>query len=123
MRWSTGTLLLCGLGAMTVLAAPAEIVGEPAEFRVDAQHDGFYQAAGVPVLHGVKWKFQTDGAVISTPAVSGGTVYFGSSDHNLYALDGASGALRWKFATKGRITSSPAVTGGRVYFGSYDSNF
>jgi eukaryotic-like serine/threonine-protein kinase len=124
MSWSAGALLLCGLGTtMAALAAPAEMANEPVEFRVDARHDGIYRAGGVPVLHGVKWKFKTGGAVVSTPAVSGGTIYFGSSDHNFYALDGASGALRWKFATRGRITSSPAVTAGRVYFGSYDGNF
>ena len=50
-------------------------------------------------------------------------MYFGSSDHNFYALDEATGALRWKFATGGRVTSSPAVAAGRVYIGSYDSNF
>jgi eukaryotic-like serine/threonine-protein kinase len=99
------------------------LAGEPVQFRVSALHEGIYPSAGVPVLHGVKWKFRTGAAVISTAAVSGGTVYFGSSDHNFYALDSATGALRWKFATKGRITSSPAVADGQVYFGSYDGNF
>jgi outer membrane protein assembly factor BamB len=92
-------------------------------FRVDARHGGTYEAAGVPVFHRVKWRFQTGGAIISTPALDGHTLYFGSNDHNLYAVDAASGALRWRFATKGRITSSPAVADGHVYFGSYDSHF
>lgn len=92
-------------------------------FRVDARHSGTYEAAGVPVFHRVKWTFQAGGAIVSTPALIERTLYFGSNDHNLYAVDAASGALRWKFATKGRITSSPAVGNGRVYFGSYDSNF
>ena len=80
-------------------------------------------AGGVPVLHGPRWKFKTGAAIVSTPVVQGGTVYFGSSDHNFYAVSTASGALRWKFATGGRVTSSPAVAAGRVYFASYDSNF
>jgi len=92
-------------------------------FRVDARHSGTHAAAGVPVFHRVKWTFPTAGAIVSTPALAEGALYFGSNDHNLYALDTASGALRWKFATKGRVTSSPAVGEGRVYFGSYDSNF
>jgi eukaryotic-like serine/threonine-protein kinase len=127
MRWPA-TLALAGALVGTVVGAHGSARGsafaaEPTMFRADARHGGLYQAAGVPVLHGVKWKFRTGGAIISSPAVSGGTVYFGSSDHNLYAVDVAAGALRWKFPTHGRITSSPALAAGRIYFGSYDSTF
>jgi len=115
MRWPAAALILPLLGS--ALAA------EPAMFRADAQHSGVYPGGGVPVLHGVKWKFRTAGFVLSTPVVADGTVYFGSSDHSFYALDAQSGALKWKFATHGRVTSSAAVGGGRVYFGSYDSSF
>jgi outer membrane protein assembly factor BamB len=113
MRWSA-LILGCLAGALAA---------EPAQFRADARHAGSYPGAGVPVLHGVKWKFRTGAAVIASPAVSAGTAYFGSSDHTFYAVDVASGTQRWKFATHGRITSSAAVADGRVYFGSYDSTF
>jgi eukaryotic-like serine/threonine-protein kinase len=93
-----------------------------ASFRGDAQHSGIYQQVGVPLLHGIKWKFKTGAAVISTPAVVDGTAYFGSNDHYLYAVNLADGAQRWKFKTGSRVTSSPAVYNGRVYFGSYDGN-
>jgi outer membrane protein assembly factor BamB len=93
-----------------------------AVFRGDAQHSGIYKQAGVPLLHGVKWKFKTDAAVISTPAVIDGTAYFGSNDHFVYAVNAADGAQRWKFKTGSRVTSSPAVYNGRVYFASYDGN-
>jgi outer membrane protein assembly factor BamB len=114
MKWPACALALAMLSS--ALAA------EPTMFRGDARHDGIYDAAGVAELHGVKWTFRTGAAVISSPAVAQGILYVGSSDHNLYALDAASGMLRWKFATHGRVTSSPAVAAGRVYFGSYDSN-
>jgi len=94
-----------------------------AQFRADARHGGVYDGAGVPVLHGVKWKFKTGGAIVSSPAIGAGTVYFGSADHTFYAVDAQSGQLRWKFATQGRVNSSPAVAAGRVYFGSYDGTF
>ena len=55
--------------------------------------------------------------------MSGGVVYFGSGDHNVYALDQRTGALRWKFATGGRVSASPAVAGGTLYIGSFDGNF
>src|SRR5579863_5788125 len=92
-------------------------------FRADARHSGTYEGAGVPLFHRVKWTFKTGNAIVSTPALADHTLYFGSYDHNLYAVDAASGALHWKFGTKGRIPASPAVANGRVYFGSYDSNF
>ena len=59
---------------------------------------------------------------LSSPAVSGGTVYVGSGDHNVYALDAATGALRWKFATGDVVHASPAVANGVVYVGSWDRN-
>jgi hypothetical protein len=64
MRWPATALIVGSLA--TALAA------EPALFRGNARHDGIYAAAGVPVLHGVKWKLRAAGAIVSTPAVSGG---------------------------------------------------
>ncbi len=92
-------------------------------FRADPHHSGVYDAVGVPKYSEVKWKFHTNGQVISTPAVVGNTLYVGSEDGNLYAIDLSDGTLKWKFRTKGRVNSSPAVAGGLVYFESYDSNF
>jgi outer membrane protein assembly factor BamB len=60
---------------------------------------------------------------LSSPAVADGTVYFGSSDGNVYALDAASGALRWKFATGGVVHASPALANGALYIGSWDTWF
>src|SRR6266487_2507511 len=94
-----------------------------AMFRGGAEHTGVYQARAVRELHGVLWKFKTDGQVYSSPAIADGAVFAGSTDGNLYAIDAESGRQKWKFATKGRITSSPAVHAGIVYFESYDSNF
>ena len=43
----------------------------------------------------------------------------GSGDHNVYALDTKTGALRWKFATGNVVHASPAVADGLVYVGIY----
>jgi eukaryotic-like serine/threonine-protein kinase len=61
--------------------------------------------------------------VISSPTVVGDTLYVGSTDHMLYALDRDSGAVKWKFKTEGRVASSAAVVSGVAYFASYDGNF
>jgi outer membrane protein assembly factor BamB len=49
------------------------------------------------------------------------TVYFGSSDGNLYALNAATGSLKWKFKTDGIIHTSPGIYNGIVYVGSWDT--
>ena len=68
------------------------------------------------------WSFETGGAVRSSPAVgSDGTVYIGSVDHKIYALNGHTGEKKWEFATGGDVLSSPAIgKDGTVYFGSED---
>jgi hypothetical protein len=73
------------------------VIGQGAAMsRGNLAHTGVYDAPGVPVFHKVKWQFHTDGLVISSPAVVNGVAYFGSTDHNLYAVDIASGALKWR---------------------------
>src|SRR5258707_5211538 len=118
------TTLLC-VPFLCLSVSTVTLAKDPgaAMFRGNPSHTGVYDAVGVPKLTGVKWKFHTNGLVISSPAVANGTVYVGSTDGNLYAVDLRSGTQRWKFATKVRVTSSPAVDGGMVYFGSYDGNF
>ncbi|HEX6570776.1 MAG TPA: PQQ-binding-like beta-propeller repeat protein [Steroidobacteraceae bacterium] len=60
---------------------------------------------------------------VSSPAVAGGRVYFGSGDGNVYAVDAKSGLLQWKFTTGDVVHGSPAVVTGTVYVGSYDGKF
>ena len=108
---------------LALLTAPLPVFGQDVMFRGNAEHDGVYGAAGAPKFTGVKWQFHTKGQVFSSPAIAGDKLYFGSSDHCLYALDLATGTQKWKFKSEGRITSSPAVSAGVVYFGSFDGNF
>lgn len=58
--------------------------------------------------------------ILSSPAVETGTVFIGSMDRNLYALDVATGQECWRFTTGVTLSSSPAVADGVVYFGSHD---
>src|SRR3989304_5363982 len=72
--------------------------GEWAMFRRDAGHSGVIDE-GAPASGALKWTFATGAPIDSSPAVVNGIVYIGSRDHNLYALDAATGEVRWKFAT------------------------
>src|SRR5258708_23684741 len=109
--------LLATLFPLAALAADANM------FRGGAAHSGVYEGTAAPQLAGVKWKFKTNGKVISSPAIAGGVVYVGSTDGRVYAVDAASGMRRWAFPTKGPVNSSPAVFSDTVYFGSVDGNF
>jgi outer membrane protein assembly factor BamB len=60
--------------------------------------------------------------VTSSPAIgSDGTVYVGSWDNKLYAINGKSGVKLWEFETGEGVPSSPAIgSDGTVYVGSHD---
>ena len=68
------------------------------------------------------WRYATGGWVINAPAVAGGTVFVGSDDNHVYALDAGTGELVWRYETGDVIRSSPAVSGGVVYIGSNDNH-
>jgi len=108
-------------------------------------YDGYFYA--VDLAGKEKWKFQTNGErryagnhlhgidpaaetqpdpfdfYLSSPSVVDGTVYFGSGDGYIYALDAAGGLQKWKVQTGDVIHSSPAIANGVLYVGSWDTYF
>lgn len=92
-------------------------------FRGNLAHTGVYDAVGVPKFNRIKWKFQTGGQVIASPAVTNGVAYIASTDGNLYSVDLETGAQKWKLALGVRATASPAVDHGTVYLGTYSGRF
>ncbi|HEY4689787.1 MAG TPA: PQQ-binding-like beta-propeller repeat protein [Anaerolineae bacterium] len=70
----------------------------------------------------VNWVFTATQRTWSAPVISGTTVYFTSQDHNLYALDAATGRSRWAqpFKASGLLAGSPTVYGDTVYVGAFD---
>ncbi|MBB2149250.1 PQQ-binding-like beta-propeller repeat protein [Pedobacter sp. LMG 31462] len=47
----------------------------------------------------VLWKFDTGTAIYGTATIHNQMVYFGSGNHNFYALNKISGKVVWKFKT------------------------
>ncbi len=92
-------------------------------FRGNPAHTGEYTGPGPRQFQGLKWKFATGDRIIASPVASGGAIFFGSDDHNVYSVDAGSGRQNWKFVTGGPVPSTPAVAGGMVYFASYDGKF
>jgi len=67
----------------------------------------------------LKWKYQT-GSSYSPAIASDGTVYVGSDNGYLYAINPDS-TLKWEFQTGNMIYSSPAIASdGTIYIGSED---
>jgi len=89
-------------------------------FRHDPQHTGRSPFTG-PAAAAMKWAFPTKYQVESTPTLGvDGTIYFGSGDCNLYAVN-PDGTQKWAFATASYVISSPALgVDGTIYVGSND---
>ncbi len=69
----------------------------------------------------VLWEFKTGGAVMSSPVIgANGTVYVGSNDNKVYALDGKTGIKKWEFETGGDVRCPGIGAEGVVYVGSDD---
>jgi len=69
-----------------------------------------------------QWRFETGDEIISSPTVVDGTVFIGSNDNNLYAVDADTGDQQWAFEADYRVTTSPTVIDDTVYVGSHDNN-
>ncbi len=87
-------------------------------FRVNNKHSGIFNGKGIQNPGGFSWIFKTNGPVRSTPSVYNQTVYFGSSDGNLYAVDLNSGGEKWRFNTGGAVTSSPSILENKIFISS-----
>lgn len=69
-----------------------------------------------PIPTQIKWTFPTFSAVMASPSVVDGRVYFSTDDGRLVVLDAESGDPIWEFVTGARSSSSPAIVGDLVIF-------
>lgn len=58
---------------------------------------------------------------LSSPVIKNNTVYFGSSDAHVYALDIETGEKIWSFKTEGSVHSSPAIYENSLFVGDWAS--
>ncbi|MEF8827255.1 MAG: PQQ-binding-like beta-propeller repeat protein [Halapricum sp.] len=68
------------------------------------------------------WSYETGRSVGTSPAVVGETVYVGSMDSTLYALDRVEGTEQWSLGSIDLMFSSPVVANGAVYIGSVNGH-
>jgi outer membrane protein assembly factor BamB len=69
----------------------------------------------------ILWRFRA-GVIESSPLLVGRTVYFGSWDHRIYAVDVRTHRARWAFETGGEVKGGVSFASGLVYAGSYDGH-
>ena len=84
----------------------------------DRKRKGF--VAAIRVAGGkILWRYRGPPSE-SSPILRDGTLYFGSWDHRLYALDvsGKKPKLRWTFRGDGELNAAPAYSGGTLFVGS-----
>ncbi|MBN1430747.1 MAG: PQQ-binding-like beta-propeller repeat protein [Anaerolineae bacterium] len=119
------SLVVIGLLFVAVASTQAAPLEQTADapwpmFRHDIQRAGRTTNLG-PQTNNLLWTYQTGDAVNSSPAVeSDGTIYVGSEDHNLYAIN-PGGTLKWTYTTGGGVSSSPAIGhDSTIYIGSRD---
>ncbi|WP_026224185.1 outer membrane protein assembly factor BamB family protein [Marinobacter gelidimuriae] len=112
-----------GLTASASVDVTLPGVSEWPAFGGDRQRSGV-RANGEKTFGSIQWDTGPiiEGVIFSSPALgSDGTVYVGSSDDKLYAINPNGGTEKWAFETDNWIISSPAVgADGTIYVGSFD---
>lgn len=79
----------------------------------------------------VQWRFQTNGEqqydmwdyYISSVSIANNTLYFGSGDSCIYALNTRTGEQLWKHKTNGIVHATPTIHNNTVLVGSFDGYF
>jgi eukaryotic-like serine/threonine-protein kinase len=78
----------------------------------------------------LNWEFGTGGERLydqydyfqSAPILRDDTLYFGSGDSNVYAINAGDGHLIWKYHTGNVVHGVPALYNDKLYIGSFDGN-
>ena len=140
-RWRVGlglAVFLAALGALTVWEmysylrpvdlSPSSIpsissISGPGEWAMSQRapdRNAFVEFTGAMPAGRVRWRFDADGPIHSSPAVVNGSIFLAAGNGRIVSLDAASGALRWEYLVQGLGRSSPAVAGHLVFVGLDD---
>jgi alpha-tubulin suppressor-like RCC1 family protein len=88
------------------------LIGLAATFGIT----GYSQEPGT-----LKWRYPVGGASSAALSPDGNTIYIGSTNNNIYALN-TDGTLKWSYPTLGQVWARPCVApDGTIYVGSLDT--
>ena len=123
-RWTVPFITAAAALAMVLMVAPALMAAAQSGpdwpmYRADPEHSGF-TASDVPEGPALLWLAQAGTHELTSPVGSGGMVYVGSADGNLYALWAGTGGEAWHFQVGDGVRAEPAVEGSTVYVVSED---
>lgn len=100
-------------------ATQREWIDEWPMYQYNSTQTGYVTEGPAPPLQ-LLWTFPTEGRIVYSPVVKGGTVYFGSRDGNIYAVSSGEGQPVWKSDVgQGGLFQSPLVIGNQVYGGTW----
>jgi len=121
---TAGTIVADAAPSSSATWAPPQATGDfTITCKASDPFGGSDTAEVVLSVSRARWEFLTGAEVYSSPAIGpDGTVYVGSNDWSLYAVN-PDGTMRWRFPTGEYVWSSPAVgADGTIYVGSADRN-
>jgi outer membrane protein assembly factor BamB len=118
MRRRFSLILLFSVSSFILHPSSFLVAADWPVFRGNALQTGVARAR-LPEQLEIRWRFKTKDSIEGTAAIADKTVYVGSFDEHLYALDLATGKVRWKYKA-GLIKTSPGVLGNTVYAGNAD---
>jgi outer membrane protein assembly factor BamB len=123
---SAGGLLSCGTQTAPVSVYASPVVASDMVI-IGGYNDGKVYA--FPLIEGrlreqQRWIYPPQGniggAIMGGISVSGGKLYFGTSDGSVYALDATDGFKEWSVELGAKIWSAPVVDGDTLYVGTFD---
>lgn len=89
------------------------------QFSFDERNIGVEGAnTGPRSIPNRQWTYSIGGATRGAPVMADDTIFVGSQDNDLYAINAHNGSLRWRFTADGEVTGAPAYESGTVYFGT-----
>jgi outer membrane protein assembly factor BamB len=121
-RWRTNTTKVRPFGEGGFYSSPAIAFGHAYAARDDGTVFAFDLGDG-----SVAWSYPTGNYVYGSPAVAQvpgtpPTVYIGSYDEHLYALDARTGKRRWRYKVGGPVPGTATVVGHTVYTSSFKTD-
>ncbi len=126
LRWAVGVAVVALAAAWFILPhfgvalfqsepsldiSSSPIGGDWPMYQRDLSHSGAATGNELALKGRLKWEYDADGPMYSSPAVVDGRVYLATGAGSIVALDAETGEEVWKHTTGGPLNSSPAIAG------------
>lgn len=98
--------------AVTPTSAP--LASDIVLFRGNEQRTGVYDFPAIRQQPQIKWQTKVSETWLMPPMFADGTLYTGSGDGILYALDTETGKQLWSASGFGQLESTGAITGDKI---------